>query len=363
MRNQRNFYEQLEAKMPGWMAELQVPGAAVAVIENGRPIETRCFGTLHAEAGGAVTADTIFEAASLSKPVVAYAALQLVDRGLLDLDRPVLSYILDGRIPVILPMDGSRHSPLDFPKLGKLTARHILSHTTGLPNWPPNEGELAIHFQPGSRFSYSGMAYAMLQTLIEVLSGQPCSDYIQTNIFDPFGMNYSVFWWDGEKDWPIATGHDKNGEPVEKWLWTQMIAGAGLHCSTADFARFVSAVMTPKTESPYSISAELTKEMFQTQIQVNDSANWHDDWPKPDIDLNPNVGWALGWGTQQSDEGHAIWHWGDNGIYKSFVIAYPDEKSSLLIMTNSKNGDTLYERILTKLTPNHYPSIDWLNSL
>ncbi|MFZ0545365.1 MAG: serine hydrolase domain-containing protein [Candidatus Promineifilaceae bacterium] len=359
------FQDEVAKFVPEWMKELVVPGVALAVINDGRLAWSQGFGTVNAKTGNPVTADTIFEAASLSKPVVACAALQLVDKGILELDRPLIGYLPDGRIPVTLPQGiwPSQYATMEMPLLEQITARHVLKHATGLPNWPPAEGELAIHFLPGSRFSYSGMAYGMIQTMIELLSGQPCLDYIQNNIFTPFGMTRSTFIWNGEKDWSLAVGHDENGEPVEKSRWPEMIAGAGLHCSTADFARFLAVVLHPQADSPFQLSAESAAEMIRPHIQVNDSAPWHSDWPKTDFTVNPNVGWGLGWGTQQSKEGGAVWHWGDNDIYQSFVLGYPDRGTGLVIMTNSKNGVKLYQRILRDLVGGDYPSLDWLDSL
>jgi CubicO group peptidase (beta-lactamase class C family) len=359
------FQEKLEEALPFWLEEMKVPGAALAALQNGRLAYSQGFGTANVETGQPVTADTIFEAASLSKPVVAYAVLQLVNKGLLELDRPLLSYMPDGRIPVTLLQgeEQSQYPPLDLPLLNQITCRHVLSHTTGFPNWPPPEAELAIHFPSGSRFSYSGMAYAMVQTIIKVLSGQLCQDYIQANIFDPFDMAHSTFLWDGEKNWPLAVGHDKDGQPVEKTLMRQMIAGASLHCSTADFARFLSVILKSDADSPFHLPVELTREMTRSHIQVNNSAPWHDDWPKLGLILNKDVGWGLGWGTQQTAESLAIWHWGDNGVYRNFVLAFPDRENGLIIMTNSKNGANLYERILRELVGGEYPALDWLDAL
>ncbi len=361
---EQHFVEKMKIQVPRWLDEVSVPGVAISLVNNGRPIETYYYGTANVATNELITADTIFEAASLSKPVVAYAALQLVDRGLLELDRPLVSYMLDGRMPIILEGVGlDTLAPKNIPLLEKITCRHVLNHATGLPNWPPKEGELAIHFSPGSRFSYSGVAYGMVQTIIETISDQSCQSYIQTNIFDPFGMSLSTFTWDGKKNWPLAVGHDKDGQPVKKLLWQKMIAGGSLHCSSVDYARFLTAVLQPKTDSPFYLSAELTKEMIRPYIQVNNSAPWHDDWPKPDYTLNPDVGWGLGWGTQITADGSAIWHWGDNGVYKCFVVGFPDNGVGLVIMTNSKNGDKLYERILSELSLGDYPALEWLNAL
>jgi hypothetical protein len=85
-------------------------------------------------------------------------------------------------------------------------------------------------------------------------------------------MAHSTFLWDGEKNWPLAVGHDKDGQPVEKTLMRQMIAGASLHCSTADFARFLSVILKSDADSPFHLPVELTREMTRSHIQVNNSA-------------------------------------------------------------------------------------------
>lgn len=358
------FQERVTEFVPQWLVEMKVAGAALAVVQDGRPGWSQGFGTTHIEMGEPVTTDTVFEAASLSKQVAAYAALQLVDRGLLALDRPLLTYMPDGRIAIVLEgKEPGNPQLLDMPLIEQVTGRHVLTHVTGLPNSPPEEGELIIHFPPGSRYSYSSVAYGLIQTIIELLSGQSCPDYIQDNIFDPFGMSHSAFVWKGEKDWPLALGHEADGKPVTKELWPEMRAGGGLHCSAADYARFLANVLQPEAESPFHLSASLRAEMIRPHVQVNDSAPWQADWPRADYVLNQDVGWGLGWGTQLTGEGLAIWQWGDNGVYKNFVLGFSDTGNGLVIMTNSRNGVHLYQRILRELVGGDYPSLDWLNSL
>jgi CubicO group peptidase (beta-lactamase class C family) len=133
--------ERLESQLPEWMEIGGVSGAAVAVIESGDVIWTRGFGVTSAATGAPVQADTVFHVGSLAKPVLAYAALRLVEAGRLELDRPLDTY---------LP---APYLPGDAPAR-TITARHVLSHTSGLPNWRFEPADiLSVSFMPGERFS------------------------------------------------------------------------------------------------------------------------------------------------------------------------------------------------------------------
>ncbi len=162
------------------MDQGRVPGASIAMIRNGELVGARGLGLADASAGTPVTAETLFEAASLSKPVFAYMVLKLAERGELDLDRPLSE---------ILP-----HPDLDDPRRDQLTARQVLSHTTGLPNWRPgrwsdNPGPLVLSFDPGSRFSYSGEGFEYLRRVVEKLTGSGLEDLATREIFEPLGMS------------------------------------------------------------------------------------------------------------------------------------------------------------------------------
>jgi CubicO group peptidase (beta-lactamase class C family) len=309
-----------------------------------------------------VTLDTLFEAASLSKPLFAYAALRLCEKGVLDLDTPLIEYMPDACISITLPTSGStpQQLVLDKRQLEGVTVRHLLCHTAGLPNWPSKGEPLKIHFVPGERFSYSGTGFSVLQSIVELITGQPAMEYAQVNILEPFDMKRSRLVWTGQEDLPVALGHNEKGEPVEKAPWPEMIAGASLHSTTVDFAKFMLAVMRPSASNPYHLSSNLTKEMLTSQVQVNDSASWRADWPKPEITLNELVSWGLGWGVQRTSIGDAFWHWGDNGNYKNFAIGFRQEGFGVIIMTNSKNGQQVYQRILCEIIGGEYPGLDWL---
>ncbi|MBW8838593.1 MAG: beta-lactamase family protein, partial [Gemmatimonadetes bacterium] len=161
---------QLEKQLPGLMKQHRVPGVSLAVISGGKMTERRAFGVKDAASAVPVDEATMFEAASMSKPVFAYAVLKLCERGVLDLDTPLTRYT------------SSRFLEGD-PRLELITARHVLEHTTGFPNWRSESQPLSIAFTPGSRWSYSGEGYSYLQSVITELTQQPIEEYMRLNIF------------------------------------------------------------------------------------------------------------------------------------------------------------------------------------
>jgi CubicO group peptidase (beta-lactamase class C family) len=343
----KEMAETLYKQIPTLMQKENVPGLSITLIRDAEIYWSSAFGVRSAANGEPVTEDTLFEAASLSKPVFAYAALKLCETGALDLDTPLADYTPEPYIP-------------DEPRLMLLTMRHVLSHTSGLPNWRPEGKELKMYFTPGERFSYTGEGYVYLQAVVGHVTEQDPAEFMDANMLKPLGMNHSCFTLNQRDDLPLAVGHDENGQAKEKYPWKEMNAAASLHCSSEDFGKFVCAVMRPRQDNAAHLSLETTKEMLTPQVQVNDSSPWDDDWPKVEIETNERVGWGLGWGIQHTCAGDAIWHWGDNGNYRAFVVGYPKEGEGVVIMTNGRNGQRVIGAMLRDIIGGEYPGLDWL---
>src|SRR5215471_4940680 len=165
----------LDKWLPDRMAKGVVPGLSIALFRDRRRYWVHSFGVRDAKSGQPVTEETIFEAASLSKPVFAYGVLKLVDRGKLDLDIPLSRYMPQ------LYVEGDR-------RIDKITARIVLSHRTGFPNWRGAGHPLEIYFTPGERFSYSGEGFVYLQKVVEAITGKPLNEYMSEAVFRPLGM-------------------------------------------------------------------------------------------------------------------------------------------------------------------------------
>ena len=147
--------------------------ALIAIIRDGKIVETKALGVRDASTAIPVDDNTIFEAASLSKPVFAYAVLQLVDAGVLSLDTPLSKYVPD--------------YVKDDPRAASITVRHVLSQASGLPNWRSKANPLKTYFQPGERFSYSGEGFLWLQQVVEAVTAESFNSVMARLVFDPPG--------------------------------------------------------------------------------------------------------------------------------------------------------------------------------
>jgi CubicO group peptidase (beta-lactamase class C family) len=308
-----------------------VPGAALARIAGGQVTGVEVYGVANAKTGAPVTPDTIFEAASLSKPVFTYAVMKMVERGELDLDQPISKYYTYPDIQ-------------DDPRLDKITARLVLSHTCGLPNWRPghwsdNPGELTIQFEPGAKFSYSGEGYVYLQRAVAELTGMNTQEFIIREVFEPLAMTSSSYVWRDDYDTISASPHDFLGEPGEKQKPTRANAAASLHTTARDFALFVAEILNPQHANPETIDTMLT----------------------PQVEVEGGVRWALGWGVEPTADPPTFFHWGDNGDFRCFVMASLETAEGMVLFSNSHNGLAVSPAIFNFMFLGDRPSFLWLD--
>jgi CubicO group peptidase (beta-lactamase class C family) len=329
----------LERELPGLMKEGEIPGLAAALVWEGKLVWHRGFGVANAATNEPVRENTVFEAASLSKPVFAYAVLKLVDSGRLDLDKPLTEY-LPGEYDV---------GP--DPRLKQMTARHVLSHRTGFPNW--RRGSLKIHFTPGERFSYSGEGYVYLSKVIERITGEPLNDFVKRTVFQPLGMTGSSYLWLDEFNTLAVTRHNEFGKPAGQNKSPSANAAASLQTTARDFGLFIQAMLAGTGLKP------TTRELMLTpQVRVDESGT--NTTSGPGSHPSPDLAWGLGWGLQTTAEGISFWHWGDNGDSKAYVVAFERTKSGLVVFTNSANGLSIMTELLSASLGGLHPALSWL---
>ncbi len=319
----RDVLERLVEDMPELMTRTRVPGASLSLLQEKRPVWSGAFGVVRKGSGRSVGDDTLFQGASLSKPVFAYVVLELVDQGVLELDRPLTAY-------------WPNQFAVDDPLLDRVTARHVLSHTTGWPNWRTRGEPLRRGFAPGERFGYSGEGYVYLQRVVEHVTGEALAPLAQARVFEPLGMLHSSFAGPPVPAY-TATGHDREGIPIDPGETELSSAASSLLATPTDFARFMSTLLI--RFDPSSVLAA----MMQSQHSVDDG-----------------VDWGLGWGLELRHAGRAIWHWGDNPGYQSFAISELNSGAGAVIMTNGDGGRTLYADVVRRLLGTDRPSLLWL---
>ena len=315
----------LERHLPDWMSAAAVPGLGIAVVERGRIAWSRGFGLKDASLKTRVDQTTMFEAASMSKPVFAYVVMKLVESGVLGLDVPLTKYA-SSRF-----LDGD--SRLDL-----MTARHVLSHTGGFQNWRSETSPLVIHFTPGSRYMYSGEGYHYLQTVVTKLLGQPFEAYMTTRLFRPFGLASSRYVWTDQAARLMARPHDAGGTPIEQARSTESgvarFGAAGALLSTpVDYAKFLIEVINPRPADAARLAPESLREMLRPSVKLDKS--------------EPPSSWALGWQIFHSPGRDFIYHGGDNRGFHCAAVGSVAGQSGYVAMTNGDGGVSVLRRILT----------------
>jgi len=317
----------LEELIPRRMKEENVPGLSIVVVKNAEIFWSRVFGVANAESREPITANTIFSAQSLSKPVFAYAALKLHERGLIDLDTPLIEYTAKPYLP-------------DDHHLGEITMRHVLSHTCGFPNWRPKGKFLKTLFTPGERFSYSGEGFKYLGTVIEEVLGKQLDDFMRENVLGPFGMGGGYIWRD--ELCGMATAHDGDGKPWGVKRWKEANPAASLCCSAVDYAMFLCEFMQPGKDE-HHLSEATTVEMLRPHVSVYFS-----------------ISWGLGLGIQHTSQGDAFWQWGqgsvESGGYQNFVTGFRDRGLGVVVMTNSSQGLMICEDMVSEAIGGEHPA-------
>lgn len=320
-----------------------VPGLSIALIRDGEVFWHASFGVRDARTHEPVTDDTVFEAASLSKPVFAYAVMKLVDSGKLDLDRPLVKYLPGEYVA-------------GDERANRITARNVLTHTTGFPNWRPNGKPLTINFNPGERFSYSGEGFVYLQKVVEHLTNQPLDEFMQGAVFKPLGMTSSSYVWKASFENRAAVGHGPVGNPGELRKPMEANAAASLHTTALDYARFVIALMKGTGLKPKTY-----KMMLAPQVKVDEGCS-NCIARQPTGHLSQTISWGLGVGLQNTDEGESFWHWGDNNNeFQCYVVAFPKQKTGLVVFTNSGSGHAIIPEIITQSIGGKHPAIAWID--
>jgi CubicO group peptidase (beta-lactamase class C family)/pimeloyl-ACP methyl ester carboxylesterase len=317
---------ELEGVIPQLMEKANIPGLSIAVIRKRKIIWQKGFGVKNAKTSEPVTEETIFEAASLTKPFFAYAVLRLVDEDVLDLDTPLIKYLPQENIEKDLLKHAMDYEGFRSDWLRRITARQVLSHSSGMPHGERGK-PYPLLFEPGEKYKYSAQGYWYLQLVVEHLKGQKLKELMKDYVLDPLKMEDSCMVWRDEYETQSAAGHGLLGEaPSESRKRTRSHAAASLYTTAGDYARFVIAVMNGT-----GLKKETALKMLEPQIEVD-----------------KDVYWSLGFGVQRTPEGDAFWQWGDYGIFRNYITAFKEHKLGVVYLTNSYNGLSVGNEIVKR---------------
>lgn len=301
----------LDEHIPKALGEAAVTGASIALIRDGEVAWAGAYGTADASTGRPLTPETVFEVASITKPLFTYGVLKLRDAGVLDLDTPLNDYL--------------DQPYLDDPRIRKVTARHVLSHQGGFPNWQRqrDDGPLKMYFEPGERYSYSGEGFQYLKKVLEHLTGRPALDVMTELTLKPFGMTSSDLVWPlRHGNPPLAVGHEKDGTTREKRASPEMNAAASLHGNPSDVARFMTWMMRDG-DHPDALPTTSLEEMLIPAVPVNNSQSWHTEWPRQDAEFSETVSWGLGWALEHAPGAAGPAPWSGTGVTTASTSTSP----------------------------------------
>jgi CubicO group peptidase (beta-lactamase class C family) len=236
----------------------------------------------------------------------------------------------------------------------RVTTRHVLSQTTGLPNWRREPGPLQPASEPGAEYTYSGEGVFYLQRVVETITGRPIPRLMREAVFDPLGMSDSSYVWRTDFDSRMAVGYNEQGGRVEVYAAmgrrAELIArewGTPLdEWRYAEAARAVTLINPAWPILPLYMVPNAASSLLTT---VRDYAKFL-------AHINSALAWGLGWGIQQDEYGETLWHWGSNNSFRNFVVADPANGRAVVVLTNSENGPPVYQRVISSLTGHDHPA-------
>ncbi|MGA7156344.1 MAG: serine hydrolase [Acidobacteriaceae bacterium] len=332
------------------MAALHVPGVSVAVIHHGQIEWAEGFGVMKV-GGPAVTADTLFQAGSISKPVAALAALKLVEEGKLSLDADVNTELKSWKLP---------YGPEAKGKV--VTLRELLTHTGGttvhgFPGYaagepvptlvqvlngekPANTPAIRVEAEPGTRWNYSGGGITIMQLMMIEASGEPFPKLLHDTVLAPIGMTHSTYQQPLPEDWKAmaATPYQGDGQPVVGGAHTYPeMAAAGLWTTPTDLAKYAIEVeRSLEGKANHVLTKSMTEQM-----------------------LTPGMGgWGLGVEIGGSKTDPYFTHGGVNVGFESDFAAYEKDGEGAVVMTNAQGGSRIADEVLRSVAA-EYGWPDW----
>jgi CubicO group peptidase (beta-lactamase class C family) len=334
------------------MQAARVTGLSIAILNDSKIAYVKSFGLRNKEERKALTEQTVMYGASFTKAVFAYFVMQLVEEGVLDLDKPIYQY-LEKPLP-----EYEKYKDLVSDDRYKLiTARMLLSHTGGFPNfrWLNADEKLDIKFTPGTRYAYSGEGMNLLQFVIEAITSRSIGEQMRERIFKPFGMTRTSMTWEERFKDNYAIGYDEKEKPLGHKQRSSARAAGSMDTTILDYAKFMQAVMQGEAlSSPYQ------REMLTPQIQIYSKYQF----PTLSTEITQEnrtiqLSYGLGWGLFRTPFGKAFFKEGHDDGWENHSVCFPDQKIAIIFMANSSNGDSIFKELLETLIQDSYTPWRW----
>ncbi len=344
---------EIEEYVAAVMDSAGVMGLQMAIINEGNVVYEHEWGLKSRTSGLVPDKETVFPGLSFSKPTFAYIVMQLVESGLLELDRPLVSY-LDRPIGEYRRWEDLK----DDPRMLEITARRVLTHSTGWPNMRLllEGGELAFVFPPGERFSYSGEGFNFLQLVVENIMGKPLDVLARERVFVPLNMSHTSYVWEAAFEGNNADGHTERQKRIKKSRGAEPSAAGSLLTTASDFARLLLAILNVE-----GLKQESIDKMLAPQVPVL-SRRMFGPLAGETTDENKtiNLAWGLGWGLFETEFGRAFFHTGNDVGWENYTVTYLDRKIGIVLLSNSSNFESIAHLIVQREIGDQSSPFMWL---
>ena len=306
--------ERLERFVEAWRRYFHIPGLSIALVKDRELVYHGTFGVKNALTEEPVTGDTLFEACSITKIVFAFAVNRMAERGEIDLDRPLHEY---------LPFEDIAHDA----RYKKITARHVLTHRTGFPNWRADneDGRLDIKFEPGSDFGYSGEGFEYLGRVVAHLQQESRTEILRKEVLVPMGFpHHTHFTANAELAKVVAHGHESERAFVALPP-TEIGVSHSMHTEAKAFSNFMIALLNRKVLSEATYDEMLRMQSPQPPLE----STYGVPWPR---------GYGLGFSLRDTPFGQAFGHGGSNGDFHCLFEAYPEHDAGFIVFGNNERA-------------------------
>lgn len=345
--------EALTARLNQLLDSAEVAGLQVVILNNKKPVWAKSFGFKDVERQMPLNDSTVMYAASLTKAVFGYLFMRLVDKGILDLDKPIRDYL---KLP-ITEYPKWKQLGEDTVSFDKITPRMILSHSSGMPVLRAVYGDqLRLIAKPGEKFYYSNEGMNLLGFVLEEYTGKSLKVWTTEEVFGPLQMKRTSMVWEPEFEKNFSYAYYKDGKKYGSERRESTRAAGSMTTTATDYAKFVANLMERK-----GLSKKGYDQLLSPQILVKSKRGFG---PLKDTLTTDNdriqLAWGMGIGLFKSADGPAFFHTGRGEANVNYMVAYPNKGIAVVLLSNSENYEKIYGAVLEACIGDKNSPLTWL---